>query len=205
MKYLLLLSAILLMASSVAAQEVPKMEVFGGYSYLREDLGGAHPGLNGFDASFTYNINHFLGVKADISGHFNGKTTINIPTVDFGGLILNRSADIRSSNLLFLFGPQLTYRKMGRLVPFGHVLLGGVRRKVSFPAEVQTIGNTTITTIIKGADTGFGIAFGGGLDIKVAKGVGFRLAQADYVLGNIAGDRQNIMRISTGLVLQFGK
>jgi len=87
---------------AVAQSNAPKLEAFGGYSYLHIDtqgvtgstldtacnaiLGagtcppgsfGVHPSANGWNASAQYNVTHFLGIKGDFSGHYNTPVTIS--------------------------------------------------------------------------------------------------------------------------------
>ena len=103
-KFLLATCAILLMSVTAAAQEehaaTPKVEVFGGYSYLR--LYGEDN--NGGEVAVTANVNEWFGVTGDFSGYHaqdNG---------DDSGFVLG--------------GPKFTYRR-GALTPFAHFLFGG--------------------------------------------------------------------------------
>ncbi len=82
------------------AQDTPKADVFGGYSYLRINPGGVN--ANGWEAALTGNFTEHLGISADFSGHYAR-----------GGHVYT-----------YVFGPQIaTY--IDRLRPFGHVLFGG--------------------------------------------------------------------------------
>ena len=91
----------------VLAQDVPtpKAEIFGGYSWYHPggDLGTTKaPDMNkGWDGSFTWNFNRWLGVTAEMGGHYN--EAINVHQ--------------------FLFGPQLKYRTE-QISPFVHALVG---------------------------------------------------------------------------------
>ena len=103
-KFLLATGAILLMSVTAAAQEehaaTPKVEVFGGYSYMR--LYGLN--TNGGEGAVTYNFKEWLGVTGDFSGHH---------------------ATNNGGNYGFVMGgPKFTYRR-GALTPFVHVLVGG--------------------------------------------------------------------------------
>jgi opacity protein-like surface antigen len=91
------------------AQTTPQVEMMGGYSYLRADMGGADTSLHGWDFSFAENINSWLGGKADFGGFYGspGSTRVNTHT--------------------FMFGPQFSYRKSSTITPFAHVLIGGMR------------------------------------------------------------------------------
>ncbi len=109
MKWRVLALALLLLSLTVAvkAQEVPQVEVFGGYSYLRVNPGHSLPSVNsnGWNASVLGNINRWFGVKADFDGHYGNVFGVN-------GNIHN-----------FLFGPQFSI-PTGKFKPFVHGLVG---------------------------------------------------------------------------------
>jgi len=172
------------------AQEAPRVEVFGGYSYLRlEDSGidGLDRDLNGYNVSGAVTIfKKSIAIKADVSGHF-------------GDLAVGPLATDQNQTL-FLFGPQFSLRKSQRIQPFAHALFGVARLKID---------NNAISGDI--TDTGFAFALGGGVDVKaVSNKLSLRLLQADYVrtkfdfLGIGDSTNSNNFRISTGLVLRFG-
>jgi opacity protein-like surface antigen len=196
MKIVFSLLIIFSAAASTLAQESTKVEVFGGYSLLRAD-GGSGPGenLNGWNASINYSLNKIIGLKADFSGHYNDTTLTN----PFTGA----STKVDESDFTFLFGPQFSYRKNEKVVPFAHILLGGLRGKTSAaPFDIGFPGFPMIIDI-NSTDTAFAAAFGGGLDVKLTKGLAFRLVQADYLLSRFGGRTQNNLRIGTGLVFRF--
>jgi opacity protein-like surface antigen len=209
MKHFPLLLILLFVTLSTRAQEVPKVDVFGGYSYVRADLGddfgNLSGNLHGWNGSVTYNFDRLLGIKADFSGQTGGKT-VSIPIT---GSLATTQFDTRPSYLSFLFGPQLTYRKKEKVTPFGHILLGGVMRKARFPiGATQTIDPTTTTTsvsFIEESDIGFGVAFGGGMDVRLSKRASLRAFQVDYLLSRVSGGTQSNIRVGTGLVLRFGR
>jgi hypothetical protein len=89
---------LLLLPLSLLAQDAPKAEFFGGYSYFHAD-GGAN--LNGWNASVAGNVNKWFGVVADFAGHYN----------DF-------------SQHTYMFAPRLTYRENERVTPFVQALFG---------------------------------------------------------------------------------
>jgi opacity protein-like surface antigen len=178
-------------AASALAQESNKVEVFGGYSYLRDDRDlDSNRDLGGWNASVNYNLNKFLGVKADFSGHYNDRTFVFDDQVSF---------KVKETDFTFLFGPQFSYRKNERIVPFAHVLIGGRRRTISSSLIDPVFG--TFNT--RSTNTAFSAALGGGMDIKLKKGLAFRLFQADYLLSRTFGFTQNSLRLGTGLVFRF--
>jgi len=114
MRKLWILCGFMLFAtSSVLAQDYPKAEIFGGYQYLRLNPGGTN--CQGFGASATGNVNHWLGVVGDF-----GYCKVT-------GLPSGTSAH----EVNYLFGPRVTYRSYGSLTPFAHVLFGGEHFGVS--------------------------------------------------------------------------
>ena len=76
MKKLVLVAMVLMGFSVMAvAQDPPKVEVFGGYSFVRVDTTtnfGAPSGndlnMNGWDVNVAFNGNKWLGFVADFSG-----------------------------------------------------------------------------------------------------------------------------------------
>ena len=87
------------------AQDTPKVEVFGGYSWA----GGNFHGWNG---SVTGNITKSFGLVADFSGHYGNEQD--------GPLLVNE--DAHSAH----FGPRFSYRGK-RLTPFAYALFGLTR------------------------------------------------------------------------------
>jgi hypothetical protein len=69
-------SCLLCIVDLCTESRLSKVEVFGGYSYLRADIrpsGGDFGGgenLNGFHAQFSGNIKRNFSIAGDISGHY---------------------------------------------------------------------------------------------------------------------------------------
>ena len=84
------------------AQDTPKVEVFGGYSWA----GGNFHGWNG---SVTANITKSFGVVADFSGHYGNE--------EDGSILIKEDAHS------VLFGPRFSCRGK-RLTPFAYALFG---------------------------------------------------------------------------------
>ena len=183
MRKLFLIGTLALALPIIAqAQDTPRTEIFGGYSYLRldEDLNDDRD-LNGYNASVNQTIfKSWLAFKADFSGHFGDSVVTLGPGTDL-------------KKFLFLFGPQFTLRKFERVQPFVHVLFGASR----IDLNNDTIG-------LSFDDTAFAMAAGGGVDVKVFERVAVRLFQADYVLTRFNDTNQSNFRASSGFVLRFG-
>jgi hypothetical protein len=98
-----LLFAVLLF-SSIPVRAQDKVEVFGGYSYMRFRP-SPNTNLNGWEFSGQYKFTDWLGGVADVDGHYGSP------------------AGISTSVYTYLFGPQVSFP--ARVSPFAHFLLGG--------------------------------------------------------------------------------
>ena len=183
MKLLALAVLVVLTLSPVAeAQEAPKVEVFGGYSYLNFDTVGVTDRLNmqGWDASADFSVYRWFGVEGDFSGHYKG---------DCGGV-----AGLTCKHLSFMGGPRLTYRN-DRYAVFVHGLFGGDNGSLSFEGASVS-------------DTPFALAAGGGVDYNVTQHIAVRVAQVDYLMTRHLNEfdvaHQNNLRVSAGVVFKFG-
>lgn len=185
-KLFFLLAALTIFPTLVWAQDdVPTFEVFGGYSYLRTGS-GYDQNSHGWNASAAVNLTDHFALKADFAGHYD---RYNVGAARVG------------TNLhTFLFGPQVNIRASERVNPFLHALFGAANDRINV--------NTPVGNINYG-DTGFGMALGGGIDLKMTENLSWRLIQADYLLtrysdpGRLPVQKRTVnhARISTGLVI----
>jgi opacity protein-like surface antigen len=166
---------ILLMSLTGAAQETPKAELVGGYSYV----GG---NFHGWNVAVAGNVNKWLGVVADVSGHSGGFDDVNVVE--------------RQKFNSFLVGPRFSVRKHKRVTPFVHALFGPTRVRVRSTENGETFNSS---------DTGFSMFLGGGIDIKVNDHVAIRVIQIEYARANIFEESQTRGRVSVGVVFRFGK
>lgn len=170
-------------AAAAFAQDTPKLDVFVGYSYVRDNPNTS--GLNDFNlhggsASVAYNAKSWLSAVADFGGYHAN----NILGAGIDGTIST-----------YLFGPRVYYRKHERFTPFAQALFGVAHASgVGFGAS--------------GSDNAFAAAFGGGVDVKLSHRFSWRPAQVEYLLTRFpettsSGVTQNNLRVSTGLVFHF--
>jgi opacity protein-like surface antigen len=179
----------LLFAGIASAQdEAPKVEAFGGYSYLRVNPGFGAPGLNfnGGSGSLAYNFTPMLGVVADFGGYHWS---------DFG-------AD--ATAVTYLFGPKVALRH-GPITPFAQILLGGAHLSGSgggcSDARVRPQG--FVGGCGSGSDNSFAMTAGGGLDWNATEHIGVRVIQAEYLMTRFGSETQNNARISAGVVFRW--
>ncbi len=162
------------------------------YTYLRSNAPVGQCGcfsLQGGSASFAAPLHgsHFF-VAGDVTAAHAGKITRN-------GYDLTLTA----------FTAGVRYRpglSLGPLMPFAQVLAGGAHA-----GGTLVSGNTPAA-----ADSSvvFASNVGGGLDLKLGAESRFswRLVEADYLVTlfhNGQNDHQNMLRLSTGLVIHFGR
>ena len=170
-KFYLLAALLLLIPVPAMAQNTPKADVFGGYSLIPD--AGIEQILHGWNASVNGNINNWLGIKCDLSGHY---TTGN---------------GLRVKLYTFTFGPQLSYRRNDKVVPFFHALFGGGWASAGF-------GD------IEYSRTAFVMNIGGGLDLVAHRSFAVRLIQLDLLVSRFGPDASFDPRISAGIVFRLG-
>jgi opacity protein-like surface antigen len=172
----LMCGAMLLFAAVASAQDSPKIEAFGGYSYLRANSDGVGYNFNGGSGSLDYNLTPWLGVVGDFGGyHWSGSGAF---------------AGEDSTVVTYLFGPKVALRH-GPITPFAQVLFGGAHISASESGSGSATAN------------GFAMTLGGGLDWNATSHIGIRLVQAEYLLTRFDSESQNNARISTGVVFRF--
>jgi opacity protein-like surface antigen len=187
MKIRVLVLLILGLSPVAWAQEAPKVEVFGGYSYLNFDVTNLTAGIlndrlsaHGWEASASFSVNNWFGVEGDFSGHY--RTTCE-------GV-----SGLTCKDLSFMGGPRFTYRK-DRYTAFAHGLFGGDNGSGSLEGFSLS-------------DTPFALAVGGGVDYAVSPRIAIRFAQFDYFMTrhalNLGASTQNNFRVSAGVVFRFG-
>jgi opacity protein-like surface antigen len=161
-------------AGSARAQDEPKGEVAGNYTYVRINPGGgaSSQDCHGGGGSAAWSLNHYLGVV----GEFSGCKVTGLPSV------------VSAHAFTYLFGPRLTYRGYGHFEPFGEALFGGVH-----------VGGTGVVS-----DSAFAMAIGGGVDYKWKPSVAIRFVQADYLYTRFSSTNQNNFRLQAGVVFRFG-
>ena len=100
--------------------EIPKVELFGGYSLLRSN----GENLNGWKVVIGGSVNRWFGVAADFSGHYRSESTP-----------LGKLKEIEHS---FTFGPHFSFRRNRRFTPFAYTLFGVARETTSLAGVGHT-------------------------------------------------------------------
>jgi hypothetical protein len=166
MKNLMVMALAFTFFASVArAQETPVADIAGGYSMI-EVVKGINVTAYGGSGSAALNVNNWLGVVGDVGLYHASPFG---PGVDAG---------------TYTFGPRVSRRHWGRVIPFAQVLLGGVR----YSANAFVFGA------------------GGGVDIGLDRGGRFALRpQVEYFGFRTNGATTDTVRVGVGLVVRIGK
>ena len=163
--------------------ETPKIELYGGYDYVRYN---ANPRINGVSSSVSYGAN---GISGQVAYNPNNRFGI---VGEVSGYRLARSGLGTTYQVSYLFGPRVSLRRHV-VRPFAQVLFGGV-----WAADGVTLGPVSA----------FGMTAGGGIDLRVSRYFTVRPLQAEYFMTKFpdgANNRQNNFRFGAGIVLRLGR
>jgi len=208
--------------TAMAQEEIPEVEIFGGYSLLK--MGASSENIlpfqdelySGADRWSANNTSFFLnrGGAGSIAYNANGYFSIVTDVRYNQGDIIEGTYEFVSpetqaliqtpfvvgiKNVSALIGPRLSYRKE-QGTAFFHVLTGldywRLSRNFTLAGEKRSE---------KDDKFGPGIAIGGGLDINVNEKVAVRAIQADYYLTRQAERLTSNVNLSFGIVFRIGE
>lgn len=211
--YLIGISAMLMFAVSALAQQVPRFEAFGDYSWVQ-----SHPVVsnatsafvNGGGGGFQVNLNRYLAFKADLQGYQSTQwsgTWGSGPVVTPHGITVSNGTYTSEARLFtYVFGPVFTFRT-DKFTIFADCL-AGASNTTGFLDLQKAVASNSGALPEGGTQHPFTMAFGGGLDLNVYRHFAVRLAQFDYVMirhtNPLTSNDQNNLRFSGGLVFKFG-
>jgi hypothetical protein len=157
------------------AQEVPRYDVFGGFSYLRFNATTIgypdYTNLYGWNGGASGAITRKFGVAIDLSGNYGSEM----------------------SAYHFMIGPQYTWRR-DKSKFFAHALIGKAQNNVSIVQPTRS-GFENV-----GRSIGGGVGF----DYDWKPKISIRVFQVDYFHNDTFGTTQNDVRGSIGVVYHFG-
>jgi hypothetical protein len=157
---------------------VPRLEAFGGLSYLNAGTSGLASRQNvvGFEGSVSINANRWLAGEANFSGYYKTIQILNVGTFGF-------------RDYAAMGGPRFNIRKT-----FFHALVGIDRLTGS--TNFYAAGTTSSDNVLAGA-------VGGGVQWNVSRQLALRTS-ADYLLSRFGGLTQNNFRVTLGIVFEAG-
>jgi peptidoglycan-associated lipoprotein len=185
---LLALSLLSIAPVKMLAQGQPSQELAFDYSYIHTN---APPGacgcfsMNGGGGSYAYHYGPQFAMLADVE-------VVHTSKVNAGDDDLTLTS--------FLAGPRFYYRRPNaHFVPYGQVLLGGVRGTGSL-AAANSDGAAS--------STAFGATLGGGVEYNLSRSWSLRVVEVNYFIttfDNLVNNRQNNLRVTAGVAYHFGK
>jgi opacity protein-like surface antigen len=217
-------------AFAAFAQDAPKAEIFGGFSYGNYELLARTPSFSssnetisgspsarlslfGWNGSIAVHVNPWFSFATDVSGYYSGSaaSTTNTETItNTCGPVSCPPETITTTSIAaspkihnFLFGPQFSH-PVGKVRPFVHFLVGGEHSDITRASMISSGSIGVITSLaepIQSGTTEFAMAIGGGVDYSIKRNLAVRLA-TDYLTNQ--GTGQNHVRVSTGLVWRLG-
>ena len=205
--------AAILLSSTVAfaQEETQRVELFGEYSYLRFNPTLPHlnnRSFNGGGGGATFNINHYLGIKAELMGYGSTSftTTVDAPIATPKGTVPAGTFNSQGNMFTYLFGPVVKV-PLSRITPFGELLFGGSNSNgyANLSKAIIAGGGTISAT---GTQHPFTMAFGGGLDVHINHNFSIRPIELDWVLTRYTNpltntNNQNSFRYTAGVVYRF--
>jgi hypothetical protein len=197
MKHVVRAPGLLLLACmSAAAQDIPRVETFLGYSFVRFNAAGRVPAFtsNGGDGQLIYNFSPLLGIVGDFGGYHNGV----VSGVRVDNTVVN-----------FQFGPRVSFRKRKIVSPYMQSLFGGAFATASKALSSQNPLASALPRV-SGSGSAFAMLLGGGLNLRLGRHVSFRPVEVNYFLTRLRNPvladvrNQNNLRYSAGLSFLFG-
>lgn len=171
-------------------KDIPQAEVAITYSYMRANASPGNCGcfdLNGGSAELAVRAYRNLSAVVDITGVYAASTSIR-----------GQSLGLFS----FTGGPRFSYPLYhighAQMIPFAQGLVGAAH---GFDGQFPTHSGST-----SGTANSTAILVGGGLDFRVGRKLALRVPQVDYgldLLPNNAGNHENLLRVSAGVVLRL--
>ena len=185
---------------------IPPFEFTAYADFAHYSHGGTRSGTcNGGGASGVFQFNRWIGAMADVSG-------CNLSS---------SNPNITGDSLTYLFGPRFSFRQGDRWTFHADILFGGAKLTQDrvFPERIPT-GDLTEWNkldawvrhglIAESTEAnGFAMAIGGGVDLKIRRGMAIRLGNLQFVRTSINEFHDlpysSMFRFTTGFVLRAGE
>ena len=196
LEVVVLLITTVAVAIPASAQEVPKVELSGGYQFLNFSVEGESESMPvGWYFDVAGNLNPMLGVVFQVGGNY--KSIDESFTV--GGITANASADLKVHE--FVGGVRVNLRSSGSPIgPFGQVLAGALNGSASVSASTTIPGMPPITIDEEASGTNFALELGGGVNFNLSDAFGLRVG-ADYLRVFEDEGGGNLFRFAVGVVI----
>jgi hypothetical protein len=174
----------------LAAQALPGIGLFGGYSYLRapdEPAGPVAANLNGWNAAVKLNFRPRVGWLFDGGGQYGRRRT-------------GESGEGAYRQHALLFGPEVRLFTARRFTTHFRALIGAVWvDSLTLPRNSPPPAAITL-----GPSKPLAGALGGSLDYRLSARISLRLIQPDLIVASLGSQNLKSIRLSAGVVLDLG-
>ena len=182
----------------VAAQDVPRTEVSGGYQLvqLMDPEGSDDQTLQkGWYADVAGNLTKTIGIVFQAGGSYKQISE----SFTSGGVSSTATVDIHLHQ--FMAGVRVNARTRA-VVPFGEFLVGGINGSSKAEGSVVLNGETIFATSQGDSSTKFALQAAGGANIMFTDRIGLR-GTVGYIRLFVEDQGINIIRVGGGLVVGF--
>lgn len=125
-------------------------------------------GWGGFDASVTYNVTRYFGLKANVTGHYKSETFVDG----------DETNAVRERLHQLLFGVQVKDNsRVARIKPFAHALFGAARYADRNHESAPSDG---LDFVVNDSITSFAMRLGGGMDVRAGRHFDLRVVELDF-------------------------
>jgi hypothetical protein len=192
-----------------SGQNVPRLTLFTGYSYMHGLPTGDTVSLNGWAAELTVNLTRRLGLAGNFSGGYGSSSAITgalaaapissgfvfLPPVTIG------QTQARVTNHTLLFGPEFRLVQNRRTAIRLTAGIGAARATLNNPVFIF-VAQTRPTLL---PVTGFAAGGGVSADIRLTERIAYRAVQFRFIGGDCDFGWQRSFQLATGVVLYLAK
>jgi hypothetical protein len=199
----LVISTVFLLVTSAQVGHAQKGEASANYSFVDYNPAKSLAGslnLNGGGGSIGLNIGEYLTLKSEFESYATTTVTYHLqsPPYSAAGTIKTHA-----NMFTYMFGPQFNFYKH-RTRLFGEALFGG-----AYTNGYTNLFKSANVTSLSASNNGFAMAFGGGIDLRIAKHFAVRPAQFDYFMTRyewkpLGINNQSNFRYQAGIVFPLG-
>ena len=200
-------------ATHASGQNVPRMTLFTGYSYMHGLPTSDTVSLNGWAAELTVNLTRRLGLAGNFSGDYGSSSAITgvftaapissssgfvyLPTVTVG------QTQARVTNHALLFGPAFRLVQNRRTAISLTAGIGAARATLNSPVFIFGSVAQTRATLLP--VTGFAAGGGVSADIRLTERIAYRAVQFRFIGADCDFGWQRSLQLATGLVVYLAK
>jgi hypothetical protein len=199
---------LLAFAGLLVAQEVPKADLFLGYSFVRNN---SVPPISAYTSTgglggFAWNFNEHVAGEAQLGGYHSGNV---------------EQAQFATTTFDYLFGLRISVGRTKTVDPWGHALAGGQAAWNSVAVNSPLVINPLAAPMppvsrYNTSQNAFAAAVGAGLDLRLSRHILCRPLQIDYLRSKFAGINVTVpsgingsrflnnVRYAAGIVFTFG-